>query len=221
MTMIITLVGDLGGGKTTLAAFFVLVVKFLIPDAPVFSNVTVGGAITIGDLHKFLAIKLINKDRRYAFMLDDEAAQSGLESRGSGTKAAAIESRIITHARKANVDLVLISQLKSMLDKRAQWVENVSILCEAVFEEGNLSPAPDYFHYTVYGSDLEVIQEFDLDTEDMAKYVWPQMDTYDIPDFERFKQTFISYYDIAPGDEADFQKKMVLAAQYSRAEGLV
>ena len=160
MTNVITLVGDLGAGKTTLAAVFGMIVKASVPDAATLANITAPSCVKVDDMHKFIAIKLIKKDKRYAFCLDDETAQSGLESRGSGSKAAAVESRIITHARKAHIDLILVSQLKSMIDKRAQWVEGMSILCEAVFEYGNLTSTPNYFHYTVYNKELEVITEF-------------------------------------------------------------
>jgi len=211
MTQIITLVGDLGAGKTTLGAVLGMVVKAQFPTAATISNIVAPSCTKVEDVHKFIAIKLIKKDKRYGYCLDDEAAQAGLESRGSGTKAAAVESRIITHARKAHVDLVLISQLKSMLDKRAQWVEDFSILCEAVFEEGNLSSIPNYFHYTIYDKTLEVISEFELDTVDMLRYVWPYMDTDDIPFFEAFKKQFISYYDISPDNMDEWEKTFAMA----------
>ncbi|MDE1824359.1 MAG: hypothetical protein KGH74_03600 [Candidatus Micrarchaeota archaeon] len=213
MTQIITLVGDLGGGKTTLASVLGMIVKTQIPDAAAVSNVKAPACVNVGDVHKFIAVKLIQKDKRYAFCLDDEAAQAGLESRGSFTKAAAIESRVITHARKAHIDLVLISQLKSMLDKRAQWVEDFSILCEAVFEQGNLTSMPNSFHYTVYDKYLEVLNEFDLDTMDMLRYVWPFMDTDDIPFFEAFKKQFEDYYSISEDDVAEWQRTMEIAIQ--------
>lgn len=206
MTQIITLVGDLGGGKTTLAAVLAMIVKANVPDAATMANITAPSCTKVDDIHKFIAIKLIRKDKRYAFCLDDEAAQSGLESRGSGSKAAAVESRIVTHARKAHIDLILISQLKSMLEKRAQWVEDFSILCEAVFEDGNLTSMPNYFHYTLYDKELTPFNEFEIDALDMLKYVWPYMDTDDIPFFEAFKQQFISYYDIGEKDISDWGK---------------
>ena len=104
-----------------------------------------------------------------------------------------------------------ISQLKSMLDKRAQWVEDFSILCEAVFEDGNVSSMPNYFHYTVYDKGLEVITEFDLLSEDMLEHVWPYMDTDDIPFFEGFKQQFISYYGISPEDMTEWERTIEAA----------
>ena len=213
MTQIVTLVGDLGAGKTTLGAVLGMIVKYNVPGSAAVSNVAVPDCQNVEDIHKFVAIKLIKRDKRYAFCLDDEAAQAGLESRGSYTKASAIESRIITHARKAHVDLVLISQLKSMLDKRAQWVEDFSILCEAVFEAGNMTSIPDYFHYTCYDKYLEAFNEFDLETEDMLRYVWSRMDTDDIPFFEAFKREFISYYDISPDDMDQWDRTMADAIQ--------
>jgi energy-coupling factor transporter ATP-binding protein EcfA2 len=207
MTQIVTLVGDLGAGKTTLAKVLGMIAKAMMPDALVISNVEMGSGIQkIEDVHKFIAQKLTYHDKTYAFVIDDEAAQAGLESRGSGSKGAAVESRIITHARKAHVDLILISQLKSMIDKRAQWVEDVSILCEARFEDGNMTSSPDYFHYTVYDKSLEVLNEFELDFVDMKKWVWPGMETDDIPFFSAFKTQMESYYNIGPMDKREFDK---------------
>jgi hypothetical protein len=205
MTQIMTLVGDLGGGKTTLAKVMGMIVLQTMPDAKVITNVTMGSGMTkVDDVHKFLAQKLIYRDTTYAFVIDDEAAQAGLESRGSGSKASALESRIITHARKAHVDLVLISQLKSMLDKRAQWVEDLAILCEAVFDEDNLTSLPNRFHYTVYDKALNIINEFELDTVDLIENVWPGMDTDDIPFFKAFRDQMISYYSINAQDKLEF-----------------
>ena len=212
MTLIITLVGDLGGGKTSVAKALGLVVKAALPRAPVISNVEMGsGIMKVDDVHKWIAIKLLKKDKRYACVIDDEAAQAGLESRGSGSKAAAVESRIITHARKAHIDLILISQLKSMLDKRVQWVEDFSILCEAIFDQGNVSARPDFFQYTIYNKAFEVINDFEIDTDDMEKYVWPGMDTDDIPFFESFKRQFTSYWDIREEDMGNWEESMDMA----------
>ena len=201
MTHVIVLIGDLGGGKTTLGKVLGMVVKAQNPDLPVISNVEMGDGIQkVENVHKFIAAKLILKNKGYACIIDDEAAQSGLESRGSGSKRSAIESRVITHARKAHVDLILISQLKSMLDKRAQWVEDFSILCEAHFESGNLSATPDGFDYTVYDKYVEPINSFSIDVEDCKKYIWPGMDTDDIPSFEDFKAEQEAYWALTPAD---------------------
>ena len=187
-----------------LAKVLGMIVKQVNPGAPVISNVEMGSGIEkVGSCHKFISAKLIMKNRAYACVIDDEAAQSGLESRGSGSKRAAIESRIITHARKAHIDLILIAQLKSMLDKRAQWVEDFSILCEAVFDSGNLTATPDYFHYTVYDRYLDPISEFDIDVEDCKRYIWPGMDTDDIPSFDDFKEEQETYWHLDQGDYAE------------------
>lgn len=220
MTEILTLIGDPGGGKSTLGKFFALVFKYIRPDMPRFSNTEVGTetAVRVDDLHMFIAQKLIHKDRSEMFCLDDEAAQAGLESRGSGSKAAAVESRIITHSRKAGAWLILISQLKSMLDKRAQWVESLSILCESVFLEDNNGIVPDYFHYTVYDNALDYMGEFDLDTDTCSKYIWPGMDTYDIPDFDSFKTQCEQYWDIDQAKDRQYDEYMKTAYQYVKME---
>ena len=196
MGSIVILIGDLGGGKTTLGRYLSLVLKSLFPSAPQISNTCMDGTWHVEDANKFIAIKLIKKDKRYALVIEDEAAQAGLESRGSGTKGQALESRVVTLARKAHVDLILISQLLSMIDKRAQWLGNIYILCEAVWLEDNPTPFPDCFEYTVFDSKLREIGGFELDFVDCVQYIFPYMDTDDIPYGETLRRQWERWYHI-------------------------
>lgn len=223
MTQIITLIGDPGGGKSTLGKVFAMIFEYARPDIPRYTNVTVGEevAVRVEDMHKFIGMKLMHKDRSEMFCLDDEAAQAGLESRGSGSKAAAIEARVITHSRKAGAWLVLVAQLKSMLDKRAQWTESISILCESVFLEENISTVPDYFQFTVFDNNLNYLTDFSIDSDDLAKYVWPGMDTYDIPDFENFKEQFRQYWSLTAEDTEEYDEYIRKAHLYTKAEGAI
>jgi hypothetical protein len=222
LTQIITLIGDPGGGKSTLGKVIAMIFQYLRPDIPRFSNVQIGEevAVRVEDMNKLIAMKLIRKDHSEMFNLEDEAAQTGLESRGSGSKAAAIESRVITHSRKAGSWLVLVAQLKSMLDKRAQWTEAISILCEAKFFDENISILPDYFEFTIFDNNLNYLGDFSISTDDCIKHVWPGMDTYDIPDFENFKKTFETYWSIGEADNREYEEYMRKAHLYAKAEGV-
>jgi hypothetical protein len=193
---IVILIGDLGGGKTTLARYLSLLMKAIAPHAVQVVNTQMDGTYKVEDANKFIAIKLIKKDKRYALVIEDEAAQAGLESRGSGTKGQALESRVVTLARKAHVDLMLISQLLSMIDKRAQWLGNLYVLCEAVWLEDNPTPFPDYFEYTVFDSKLREIGGFELDFVDCVQYIFPYMDTDDIPYGDKLKEQWEKWYGI-------------------------
>lgn len=208
MTSILILIGDLGGGKSTLAQLLSLILKQVSPETPQITNVDMDTAHKVEDTNKFLAIKLIRKNRDYLFAVEDEAAQAGLESRGSGSKGSALESRVITLARKAVADLVIISQLMSMIDKRAQWLGNIYILCEAVFLDDNDTPFPDYFTYTVFDSKLRELGGFDVNFQDCVTYVFPHMDTYDIPYFDKLTKQWEQWYNIQPADYDDFDKVM-------------
>lgn len=208
MTVILILIGDLGGGKTTLAQLLSLIVRQLAPKAAQITNVDMDTAHKVEDTNKFLAIKLIKKDRRYLLATEDEAAQAGLESRGSGSRGSALESRVITLVRKSHSDLILISQLMSMLDKRAQWLGNIYILCEAVFLEDNETPFPDYFEYTVFDSKLRELGGFSVDFQDCVKYVFPHMDTDDIPYFDKLKDQWEKWYNITEKDYDEFDEIM-------------
>lgn len=185
----------------------------MYPKAAIISNTAVPGGLVIDDINKWLIIKMKRKDRRYAFVINDEAASTGLEARGSGSKRAAMESRVITHARKVNVDMILISQLKSMLDKRVQWLEDFAILCEAGFEAKNLGISPDYFDYSIYDSSLNhrADLDFTLPAAYCKQYIWPAMNTYDIPMLEALSKQFIDYYSITDSDEKAFEESMVIS----------
>ena len=196
MGSIVILIGDLGSGKTTLGRFLSLLIKSLFPNATQISNTHMDGTYHVEDANKFIAIKLIRKNKKYALVVEDEAAQAGLESRGSGTKGQALESRVIILARKAHVDLILISQLLSMIDKRAQWLGNLYILCEAVWLDDNPTPFPDYFEYTVFDSKMREIGGFELDFVDCVQYIFPYMDTDDIPYGEKLKAQWEEWYGI-------------------------
>ena len=209
MTVILILIGDLGGGKSSLATLISRIIRQLSPDTPQVTNVTVKTAHKVEDTNKFLAIKLIKEDKRYLYAIEDEAAQAGLESRGSGSKGSALESRVITLVRKAHADLILISQLMSMIDKRAQWLGNIYVLCEAVFLDDNETPFPDYFEYTVFDSKLREVGGFEVTFQDCLEHVFPYMDTDDIPYADRLKEQWEKWYQITEKDYDDFDNIMV------------
>ena len=198
------LIGDLGGGKTTLACWFNEWIQQQYPDVPKIANTDFKSARKYEDPNKFIAIKLMKKDKQYAFVTTDEGAQAGFESRGSGTQKAALESIVISLARKAHVDWVIITQLMSMIDKRGQWLANFFILCEAIFEADNWTPFPDYFEYTVYNNNLDEIGGFTINFADAEKYLFPKMDTDDVPFAETLKAQWIKWYNITSQDESEF-----------------
>jgi energy-coupling factor transporter ATP-binding protein EcfA2 len=208
VTVILILIGDLGGGKSTLATLLSLIIRQTHPHVAQVTNVDIDTARKVEDTNKFIAIKLIKEDKRYAFCVEDEAAQAGLESRGSGSRGSALESRVITLARKAHVDLVLISQLMSMIDKRAQWLGNIYVLCEALFEDDNDTPFPDCFQYTVFDSKLKELGGFEVDFDDCVTYVFPHMDTDDIPYAEKLKEQWTQWYNITEKDYEQFDNIM-------------
>lgn len=204
LTEILELIGDLGGGKSTLAQFLSLVIKQEHPEAVQVTNVSMDTAHKVADVNKFIALKLIKKNKQYVFCTEDEASQAGLEARGSGGKDSALETRAITLARKAHVDLVLITQLLSMIDKRAQWLGTLYILCEAKFLPDNPTVYPDYFEYTLFDSKLREIGSFELDFIDCVEHIFPHMDTDDIPVFEHLKELWEQWYEIKDSDYIEF-----------------
>ena len=208
MTNVIVLVGDLGAGKSTLAAALSIMIRDDFPDAAQVTNVAIDTAVKLEDTNKFIAMKLISGDKSYALVVTDEAAQAGFESRGSGSAKAALESRVVTLARKAHVDLILVTQLLSMLDKRAQWLGNILILCEAIWESDNLTPWPDYFQYTIYDSKLTEIGDFYITWNEAETFIFPHMDTDDIPIKRQLFRQFVQYFGISEDDMQEFAEIM-------------
>jgi energy-coupling factor transporter ATP-binding protein EcfA2 len=218
MTEIVVLIGDLGAGKNTLATAVNLLMEEEFPEAPKISNTPIIDKNTkvpyvhhVEDVNKFLAVKLSLKDRRYALVTEDEVAQSGLEARGSGSsKGQAIESRVISLARKAVVDLLMITQMLSMVDKRVQWLGTVYVLCEAIWNPGNYGYEPDLFRYTVYDHEMKEIEGagFELYYDECKQYIFPHMDTYDIPAFENLTLSWTKWFGIEDKDFEEFKAIM-------------
>lgn len=185
-TVITALVGHIGSGKTTFLGWKAQETHQIRPWFPQVSNLPInftdGEAVHYQeDILKWLALKLIKRDITPMELYVDEAAQAGLESRGSGLKST--DSRLITLARKANVHLFLASQLMSMMDKRAQWNWDFAIDCEAhyITEEAMASFMPDYFSYGIYDSDFRFQKSLTLFGEDADRYIFPMFDTMQVP----------------------------------------
>ena len=96
-----------------------------------------------------------------------------------------------------------------MLDKRVQWLSGYGyILCEEVFEADNLTPFPDYFEYTVYDKNLREVDGWEITWDNAVKYIFPHMDTDDIPYFETLKKQWIDYYNIDVAAENEYEAIM-------------
>jgi hypothetical protein len=217
--LLVILVGPRGGGKTTAASWWVEDRKESEPDTPIVSNVPITGAIYVPDILKFLATKLAIEGKggkNYEVLEDntvlvlprhsipakmliiiDEAAISGFEARGSGV-GSPLHTYLLALSRKLNVDIVLISQLLSMSDKRAQWLADFYWLCEAVPILG--SKILDHFRYRIYNENYHKTQEFTLTRQDAFEYLFGKFDTYDIPNYEALAEAFTIQYQITDED---------------------
>jgi hypothetical protein len=217
--LLVILVGPRGGGKTTSAVWWVKDRKESEPDTPVVANVPITGAIYVPDILKFLATKLAVEGefgKNYDLQPDntvivkprssiparmliiiDEAAISGFEARGSGV-GSPLHTYLLALSRKLNVDIVLISQMMSMADKRAQWLADFYWLCEAKFVSGTWEL--DYFRYRVYDEQYRKTQEFNLWREDAKATLFDAFDTYDIPNYEALAEAFTIEYQITDED---------------------
>ena len=214
-------IGPRGGGKTTAADWFVQDAKESRPDVPRVSNVPITDAIYVPDILKFLATKLslegreknysVNEDNTVSIhpratipaemlIIIDEAAISGFESRGSGV-GSALHTYLLALSRKLNVDIILISQMMSMTDKRAQWLADFYWLCEAKFVPGTRQL--DYFRYRIYDEQYRKTNEWHLARADAAEVLFGKFDTYDIPNYEALAEAFTIQYQIS-GEDISF-----------------
>jgi hypothetical protein len=240
-TVITALVGHIGSGKTTWLGCKAAETHQTRPNYPIVSNLPikfmegkcVGHTNEKGnfehitdcdcetayyqeDILKWLALKLIKRDLTPMELYVDEAAQAGLESRGSGLKST--DSRLITLARKANVNLFLATQLMSMMDKRAQWNWDFSIDCESYYitPEAMARFIPDYFSYDVYDSDFNFQKNWKILGADAERYIFPMFDTMQVPLRSLLEVEFKYYYWQKPGkgrvrdfDEEAYEKDSV------------
>ena len=195
-TTVVILVGSIGSGKTTLFGERAKENDTVRPLYPQVANLPIElpSVHYEEDVLKFLAMKLIKSDLTQMEVYVDEAAQAGLESRGSGLKST--DSRLITLARKANVNLWLASQLMSMFDKRAQWNGDYYILCQShyVTVEMIRQFMPDYFSYEVYDADYKFQKTFYLTIGDAEREIFPLFDTLHVPLRSLLVQEFKQYY---------------------------
>ena len=159
---------------------------------------------------RWLAVKVILQDKRYAFLGTDEAAISeDLESRGSSSFQSAPKTYLIALSRKVTTDIKMVSQMMSMIDKRAQWLADVPILCSGHYYEG--TNIPEYFDYQVYDASLtKVIHNFEIDGNDARRFLFPRFVTEDIPMSEEKLKLFADYFNIGDADKKQFEYDMAL-----------
>lgn len=222
--LLVILVGPRGGGKTTAAVWWVKERLESDPAVPIVSNVPITGAVYVPDILKFLAIKLVVEGaggKNYETLEDgtvrvrpridipaemliiiDESAISGFESRGSGV-GSPLHTYLLALSRKLNVDIVLISQLLSMSDKRAQWLADFYWLCEANFTPG--TKQLDFFRYKVYNENLRKTQEFTVSAADARSMLFGEFDTWDVPNYEALAEAFTIQYQIGADDIAFYK----------------
>src|SRR5712692_460428 len=177
------LVGDKGGGKTTLACQMAQYTHAGWPTVPIVSNtpiffqnvvegkkrclvkdmedgkeVDVPHAILRRWSLRWLAIKTILKDTRYVLMFPDEASLAeDLESRGSHSYSAAPNTWLIALSRKLNSDINMLTQMMSMVDKRVQWLGDQFVLCIGHYVPETSPPIPESFEYRVFNNQLQRI----------------------------------------------------------------
>ena len=199
-------VGPLGGGKTTRAVWKAQYVKQRWPWVPVIANLPITGCIYVPDIIRFLAVKLIKEgnlpggQRTYMLVIIDEANTQGFESRGSGFSPG--DTQLLQFARKLKVDIELISQLLSMIDKRGQWLAHFYILCKAIMNDDEVA----HFEYKIYDQALDYQKTEYLEGKFCEKWVFPAFNTYDIPNYDEVALELPRRHKINSTDLEDYDR---------------
>jgi hypothetical protein len=224
MPYFMNLIGDRGGGKTTFAVHDQCQVHQEFPWAPCVTNIETRfddgtKAIYKNDILKWLAVKTIlasNRDpdkqkagRLYANVNLDEAAIQGLESRGSASRGSVPNTYLLALSRKIRIDIKLLTQLMSMIDKRGQWISDYDILCEASAAKYYIDGVeyPVQFNYRIY-KNLKLINLKHINGEFAREWLYPKFDTDDVPLTQSMLEDFIDFYEIKPDDYTDYRRDM-------------
>lgn len=210
-------IGPRGGGKTTAGVWFVQDSKQNYPTVPRVANVPIENAVYVPNLLILLATKLIleggakpyelnpdgtvhivpippEKQPKRMQVILDEAAISGFESRGSGSFN--LNSYLLALSRKLNIDLFLVSQLMSMVEKRGQWLSDYYWLCQGERPYGWL----EGFEYQIYDENFRKTNTYTLDVGFAKQHLFPKFNTNDIPNYDELAAGFQSQFGITEDD---------------------
>lgn len=223
MALLINLIGERGGGKSTFATAIAAMIREGFPDAIIAANIglKIPNTIYCPDILEWIAEAILDDNNEYKLVIIDEAAISGFESYGSIGISAAIKSYLLAVSRKFNLDIIMISQLMSMLQKRGQWLSDYDTLCTSTRE----SPAsykfeiPDYFTYSTYDQNQKKVSEWDCYGVDAYEYIFPKFDTREIPNEDDLLIQFIQYFRITEDKMKEFYDS-INASELHRNEGM-
>jgi exonuclease VII small subunit len=206
----VNLIGERGGGKSLFAVYRACLVRNEFPDVPVVANfkLNIKGCYYVPDILGFLRTKIALGDLNPVEMLVDEAAISGLESRDSHGLESIFNTRPLALSRKSHSNLWLISQMMSMLDKRAQWLSDFDVLCHSVYETdvSYKLHIPDYFEYTFYNQNREVTNELVIWGKDAYEKLFPLYNTDEVPAEDEIAAQFIQFGRMTEEDVKRFYK---------------
>jgi hypothetical protein len=213
MPLLTVIIGNRGGGKTLFATWIVQYTRQKYKKIPIYANCKIDGAIFIEDILKFLALKIIMKDFNPIVCIIDEAALAGFEARGTGSKSSGVRSYLIALSRKTKAEVFLISQMMSMIDKRAQWLADFYILASSHYEEYDpVNPA--YFEYQVYNSQLKPVSTMYLDARKARPTLYRKYNTDEIPFFDRVVEMLTDEFDITGADKAEYWETVKKAREF-------
>jgi len=231
------LIGNRGGGKTTALALFANYTHQGWPTVPIVGNtpvfyrnleekqkkayvedllegkeVPVPHTILHRDSLRWLAVKTILKDSRYALFFPDEASLAeDLESRGSHSYSTVPRTWLIALSRKINIDNFLVTQMMSMVDKRVQWLGDFYTLCIGHYIPETVPPIPQYFEYKIHNENMQQINGFEIDGEEARQWLFPRFHTADIPISEARTKQIMDFFAITDEDKREFAKDMIRA----------
>ena len=143
MSILTTLLGNNGTGKTFLLSYF-----STFFNKNVYSNFKL-------DINNYIPLEihdLIEMDNFQEGNIFLDEAYTWIESRTSGNVMNLLTSYLIFQKRKRNLDIYLTAQLFSSVDKRARELSNIIITCLPRYND------TDDFNYTYF--DLDINRHF-------------------------------------------------------------
>lgn len=199
------IIGEKGGGKTLFVVFNANNWNIDFPRFPIIENIGIHlpNCHFSMDILRTIASLIVIENKKPVALMVDEAAQAGMESRDSWGTLAVLRSREIALSRKIKSEFFLVTQMISMIDKRAQWLSDFDMLCEAHYESQASFDLriPDWFEYTVYNPNRVKTAEWNLFGADVVDAgLFNLYDTDSIPNRALLEMEFVQGFQLQKDD---------------------
>lgn len=183
MTNLISVIGNVGSGKTLYCTRFATRLK-----RPIYSNYS----LNLPNYEPLELFDLINLPNNVNVFIDE--AYAWIDSRASNRAVNRYCSYVILQSRKTWKDFMVTAQMFSTLDLRFRKMSNIIVECKAIGSQYyNGLKVPVKFHYKILNRETKRVKHKDLYFENAIKYfgVYNTYEVIDSDDKERLEFYFI------------------------------